>query len=77
MKTNLNIQRVWNVVAVVVVVALVALAAYHGIDYLLTWNCRHLANANKFDHIRRINTMLGLKTPELVTPPELLGDIET
>lgn len=44
---------------------------------LVTWNCRHLANANKFGHIRRINTMLGLKTPELVTPPELLGDIET
>ena len=52
-----------------------ALASFHGCDYLVTWNCRHLANANKFGHIRRINTMLGLKTPELVTPPELLGDI--
>jgi predicted nucleic acid-binding protein len=53
-----------------------ALASFHGCDYLVTWNCRHLANANKFDHIRRINTMLGLKTPDLVTPPELLGEIE-
>ena len=45
--------------------------------YLVAQNCQHLANANKFGHIRRINTLLGLKTPELVTPPELLGDIET
>ena len=48
-----------------------AMASYHGVDYLLTWNCRHLANANKFEHIRRINRRLGLLTPELVTP-ELL-----
>jgi predicted nucleic acid-binding protein len=54
-----------------------ALASFHECDYLVTWNCRHLANASKFGHIRRINTLLGLKTPELVTPPELLGDIET
>jgi predicted nucleic acid-binding protein len=52
-----------------------ALASFHECDYLVTWNCRHLANANKFGHIRRVNTLLGLKTPELVTPPELLGDL--
>ncbi|TAN47249.1 MAG: hypothetical protein EPN21_18080 [Methylococcaceae bacterium] len=38
----------------------------------LTWNCRHLANANKFGHIRRINTLLGLFVPTLVTPLELI-----
>ena len=54
-----------------------ALASFHECSYFVTWNCRHLANANKFGHIRRINTLLGLRTPELVTPPELLGDIET
>jgi len=54
-----------------------ALASFHRCDYLVTWNCRHLANANKFGHIRRVNDLLGLKSPELVTPPELLGDIET
>jgi hypothetical protein len=53
-----------------------ALASLHECDYLVTWNCRHLANANKFGHIRQINTMLGLKTPELVTPPELMGNVE-
>ena len=51
-----------------------ALAAYHRCDFLLTWNCRHLANANKFDHIRRVNGMLGLFVPALVTPLELPGD---
>ncbi|MCF3578533.1 type II toxin-antitoxin system VapC family toxin, partial [Planktothrix agardhii] len=45
-----------------------AMASYHKCDFLLTWNCRHLANANKFGHIRRINVMLGLYVPLLVTP---------
>ena len=50
-----------------------ALASYHKCDFLLTWNCRHLANANKFGHIRRLNVMLGLYVPTLVTPLELIG----
>lgn len=50
-----------------------ALASYEKCDFLLTWNCRHLANANKFGHIRRVNTMLGLFVPAIVTPLELLG----
>lgn len=51
-----------------------ALASYHKCDFLLTWNCRHLANANKFGHIKRLNVMLGLYVPALVTPLQLLGD---
>ena len=51
-----------------------ALASYHRCDFLVTWNCKHLANANKFGHIRRVNGLLGLLTPSLVTPLELLGD---
>ena len=50
-----------------------ALASYHKCDFLVTWNCKHLANANKIGHIRRVNTMLGLFVPALVTPLELLG----
>lgn len=50
-----------------------ALASYHKCDFLVTWNCQHLANANKFGHIRRVNTMLGIYVPTLVTPLELLG----
>ena len=51
-----------------------ALASFYKCDFLVTWNCRHLANANKFGHIRRINTILGLFVPALVTPLELLGE---
>jgi hypothetical protein len=50
-----------------------ALASFHKMDFLLTWNCEHLANANKFGHIRRINALLGLHVPMLVTPLELMG----
>ena len=51
-----------------------ALASHHKCDFLLTWNCKHLANANKFGQIRRVNTLLGLFVPVLITPLELLGD---
>ena len=50
-----------------------AIASFHKCDFLVTWNCAHLANANKFGHIRRVNSMLGLFVPNLVTPLELLG----
>ena len=53
-----------------------ALASHYRCDFLATWNCRHLANANKFDHIRRINGILGLFVPALVTPLELLGAVD-
>jgi len=51
-----------------------ALASYYKCDFLVTWNCKHLANANKFRHIQRINTLLGLYVPLLVTPIELIGE---
>jgi len=49
-----------------------ALASYYHCQFLLTWNCRNLANANKFEHIRHINTMLGLSVPVLTTPFQLM-----
>jgi len=51
-----------------------AVASLHKCNFLVTWNCRRLANANKFGHIRRINTLLGLFNPAIVTPLELLGE---
>lgn len=53
-----------------------AIASHHKCDFILTWNCKHLANANKFSRIRHANTSLGLFVPSLVTPLELLGDLE-
>ena len=51
-----------------------ALASYHKCEFLLTWNCRHLANANKAGQIRRVNTLMGLYVPVLTTPLQLLGE---
>ena len=51
-----------------------AYASYYGIEYLLTWNCNHLANANKRRHIRIMNGRLGLSTPEIITPLELFKE---
>lgn len=51
-----------------------AYASYYKIDFLLTWNCNHLANANKRKHIRIINIRLNLPTPEIVTPLELFSE---
>jgi predicted nucleic acid-binding protein len=51
-----------------------AYASLYKIDFLLTWNCNHLANANKKQHIRVINTRLGLFIPEITTPMELFTE---
>ncbi len=51
-----------------------AIASFHRCDFLVTWNCQHIANANKFGHIRRVNGILGLGNPALVTPLELLNE---
>ncbi len=52
-----------------------AIASFYSVDYLLTWNCRHLANANKARHIAAVNKKLGLAVPAIVTPLTLLGEV--
>ena len=49
-----------------------AYASFYKMDFLMTWNCQHLANANKKEHIRVVNTRLGLYVPEIITPLELV-----
>lgn len=51
-----------------------AMASYYNCHFLLTWNCRHLANANKVEHIRHMNTLLGLSIPILTTPLQLINE---
>jgi len=51
-----------------------AFASYYRCEYLLTWNLKHLANANKSGHIQRVNRILGLFVPRIVTPSFLLGE---
>ncbi len=40
--------------------------------YLLTWNCKHLANGVIIQRLQTINVSLGRFTPIIVTPEELL-----
>ena len=49
-----------------------AMASMHNLDFLVTWNCQHLANANKAKHIGIVNGRLGLSTPIITTPVMLL-----
>ncbi len=51
----------------------VAVAAIHAIDYLLTWNCKHLANAQIARRIASVCTQLGHRMPIICTPEELMG----
>jgi hypothetical protein len=50
----------------------VSTAAVHGIDYLLTWNCKHIANAAIRGKIERSCRALGLQPPLICTPEELV-----
>jgi transposase-like protein len=51
-----------------------AIASFYSMDVLLTWNCKHLANPNKFGHIDQVNNDLGLTTPLLTTPLNYLSE---
>jgi hypothetical protein len=51
----------------------VAVAAVHAIDYLLTWNCKHLANAQIARRIALVCEKLGHRMPIICTPEELMG----
>lgn len=50
----------------------IAFAVYYEIDFLLTWNCRHLANANVRTNLVKLNYDLNYKTPDICTPEELI-----
>ena len=52
----------------------IAIASVHGVEYLLTWNCRHIANAHLRRRISEINMRMGIFTPIICTPEELLDE---
>jgi predicted nucleic acid-binding protein len=51
----------------------IALTAVHGIDFLVTWNCTHIANAEMTGKITEICHGPGLECPVICTPEELMG----
>jgi hypothetical protein len=52
----------------------IAVSAVHGMDYLLTWNCRHIDNPATKPTIRSICAVAGYTCPEICTPIELLPE---
>ncbi|MBD2297259.1 MULTISPECIES: PIN domain-containing protein [unclassified Nostoc] len=51
----------------------IALATVYGLDYLLTWNCKHMANAQIQKKLSQISSELGYELPIICTPYELMG----
>lgn len=51
----------------------IALAAVHGIDLLVTWNCRHIANPVLRPRVEAVCRAAGFEPPTICTPAELLG----
>jgi hypothetical protein len=50
----------------------IAVAAVHRIPYLLTWNCRHMANAAMRTQIENVSASKGFKAPIICTPEEMM-----
>lgn len=53
-----------------------AMASMCSMDFLLTWNCRHWANANKIQHVTVLNHRLGLHVPVITTPLSLMPETD-
>ncbi|MBK5256161.1 MAG: type II toxin-antitoxin system VapC family toxin [Vicinamibacteria bacterium] len=52
----------------------IAVATVHGIDFLLTWNCKHIANAVTRPKIEAICRAFGYEPPVICTPLELMEE---
>jgi rRNA-processing protein FCF1 len=50
-----------------------AYAVFYQMDYLLTWNCKHLANGKIREGLHKFNMQSGFTTPEICTPEELMS----
>ncbi|MEO5859542.1 MAG: type II toxin-antitoxin system VapC family toxin [Pyrinomonadaceae bacterium] len=53
----------------------VAIASFHKIDYVVTWNFGHLANVRKQARLRMFNTAAGFFSPSIVTPEFLVHEV--
>ncbi|HEY3965934.1 MAG TPA: type II toxin-antitoxin system VapC family toxin [Planctomycetaceae bacterium] len=50
----------------------IAVSAVHGVDYLMTWNCAHIANAMIAKTVQTICLQNGFSCPVICTPEELM-----
>ena len=51
----------------------IAVAAVHNIDFLMTWNCKHIANASMALDIEAACKKMGWRCPKICTPEELMA----
>lgn len=49
-----------------------ALTAWHGLDFIISWNCKHIVNGRIKMIVEEINADFGIRTPIICTPEELL-----
>jgi hypothetical protein len=49
-----------------------ALAAWHGLDYLVSWNCTHIVSGRVRMIVEEVNAQFGIRTPIICTPEELM-----
>ena len=54
----------------------IALASVHGIDFLVTWNFKHIANPRIRERMRTTINEAGYRMPVMCSPEELLNDDE-
>jgi len=52
----------------------IGVAAVHGMDYLVTWNCKHIANARMLRFVTETCREAGFEVPVICTPEELAED---
>jgi len=50
----------------------VAVSAYHGMDFLVSWNFGHILNPRVKAVVQQLNTARGISTPLICTPEELM-----
>jgi len=49
-----------------------AAASWYGLEYLASWNCKHIAAGWVRRLVKEVNERLGIVTPEICTPLELM-----
>ena len=54
----------------------IAVATVHGVEYLVSWNHKHIVNANRRDHINKVCQASGFKPITICTPTELIEEFE-
>ena len=49
-----------------------SVAVWHKMDYLLSWNCKHIASGRVRKTLQEVNEAIGIRTPVICTPEELM-----